>query len=99
MKKITFKLFLTTLLTLLVPITASSQTYATINGIKYELDINKREAYVAANGGSSSTLSGNITIPATVKYNSKTYNVVGIDAGAFLNCKNITNVIISSGVK
>lgn len=93
------KFFIFSLFCFFMPITASSQTFATINGIKYELDANKKEAYVALNGGSNSTVSGNITIPAKVTYQSRTYNVVGINALAFVHCGSLKNVTISSGIK
>lgn len=42
--------------------------------------------------------SGTVTIPKTVKYKSKTYNVKFIGPKAFYSCKKIKKIVIPSGV-
>jgi len=41
---------------------------------------------------------GNVTIPATVTYNSKTYSVTSIGYGAFRNCPDLNSITIPSSV-
>ena len=50
------------------------------------------------NKGSFNTYSGNVTIPETVTYGGKTYNVIGIGYQAFKNCTGLTNVTIPKTV-
>lgn len=50
------------------------------------------------NNGTVGTYSGQVNIPATVTYNSKTYPVVGIGYQAFKGCTGLTRVIIPEGV-
>ena len=42
--------------------------------------------------------SGDVVIPATVEYDSKTYNVTGIGQSAFYWCSGLTSIEIPSGV-
>ena len=44
------------------------------------------------------SLSGNVTIPSTVSYGGKTYDVKGISNYAFSGCKNITSVVIPNSI-
>ena len=46
----------------------------------------------------NSSYHGNITIPETVMFNDRVYDVVGIDMGAFKNCKDLLSVAISDKV-
>ncbi len=45
-----------------------------------------------------SDYSGDITIPSSVTYNGITYQVKGISEYAFMNCMNVTSVIIPQGI-
>ncbi len=45
-------------------------------------------------GSYTSTISGDVTIPAEVEYNAKTYTVVGIGGHAFQNCGSITSLTL-----
>jgi hypothetical protein len=67
-----------------------------IDGINYSLDDEKSEATVVAK---DPLYSGNVTIPATVEYNEKTYNVVEIGAEAFNGCVDLTGITLSEGLQ
>ena len=43
-------------------------------------------------GSYTSTIAGDLVIPATVEYDAKTYTVVGIGNSAFKDCSNLTSV-------
>ena len=47
---------------------------------------------------SSEEYTGNVTIPATVAYNSKIYSVTSIVYGAFRNCPDLNSITIPSSV-
>ena len=89
------KIYLTLLLALLSTLGVQANEYATIDGIRYELDANTNEATVTSN---SPKYSGSITIPSTVTYNSKTYRVTTIDKYAFSNCSSLTSITIPNSV-
>ena len=63
------------------------------NGIKYDI-ISANEVSVA----SDNTLSGNITIPSQVTYNSVLYQVTSIGEDAFYNDSGLTSVTIPNSV-
>ncbi len=65
-----------------------------IDGIYYDLDDDNNLAYVTSSGYSNS-YSGTITIPATISYESKVYNVSGVRYNTFKGC-NITKVILNN---
>ena len=67
-----------------------------IGKLYYNLDDETMTASVAA---SPDKYSGEVTIPASVEYNSATYDVTSIGDQAFLNCTNLTTVTIKNGVK
>ena len=67
-----------------------------IGGINYSLDDEKLEATVVAKG---QRYSGDVTIPATVEYDAKTYNVVEIGVIAFKDCVDMTSITLSEGLK
>ena len=89
------QIYLTLLLALLSTLGAQANEYATIDGIRYELDANTNEAMVTSN---DYNYSGSITIPSTVTYYSKIYRVIGIDGSAFENCIGLISVIIPNSV-
>jgi hypothetical protein len=87
------------LLTLFAALLCSMTMFA--DGIKigklyYNLDDETMTASVTA---SPDKYSGEVTIPASVEYNSATYDVTSIGDQAFLNCTNLTTVTIKNGVK
>ncbi len=67
-----------------------------IDGINYSLDDEKLEATVVAK---DPLYSGDVTIPPTVEYNEKTYNVVEVGEKAFNGCVNMTSITLSGGLK
>ena len=69
----------------------------TVDGLKYITDSNN-PSNVSVTGAADETMAGALTIPSTVTYDGKTYNVTTIGYGAFAWCENITSVTISEGV-
>ena len=67
-----------------------------IGSIYYELDPSTSTAVVVKN---PSKYSGSISIPSSVTYNSKTYSVTTIGAGAFQACNALTSVSIPNSIK
>lgn len=87
------------LLALLLPATAIAHDFY-VNGIFYK--INGNEAIVTYRGTSSSQYSneysGDVTIPASVTYNSTTYSVTSIDDHAFQYCSGLTSIDVPNSV-
>ncbi len=67
-----------------------------IGSIYYELDPSTSTAVVVKN---PSKYSGSISIPSSVTYNSKTYSVTTIGAGAFQACNALISVSIPNSIK
>ena len=86
-----------TFLTLLFAIVVSTGTSssAVVGGIGYVFDSDNLTAYVT---GLSVKYSGSITIPSSVSYSGKTYNVTGINGAAFLDCSDLTSITIPYSV-
>lgn len=70
------------------------------DGIYYDLVDYSDGSGVATveNNGDFNTYSGHVTIPASIFYNGKTYEVTGIGYQAFKNCTELTGVTIPEGV-
>ena len=66
----------------------------TIDGLNYNLNDELQTAEVARN----SSASGDIIIPSSVTYNSKTYSVTSIGDDAFNYCTGLTSIEIPNGV-
>ena len=89
---------LTILLALLMSMVASvalAQTVVEIDGLYYRLNEGMAEAEVTSG---YDDYSGDVTIPESVTYNSKTYWVTSIGEYAFLNCTGLTSINIPSSV-
>ena len=86
-----------TFLTLLFAIVVSTGTSssAVVGGIGYVFDSDNLTAYVT---GLSVKYSGSITIPSSVSYSGKTYNVTGINSAAFQDCSDLTSITIPYSV-
>lgn len=83
------KLFLSLLVTLL-PLVASAHDFE-VDGIYYNITDNEKLTVRVTYRGTSATsrkgeYSGNVVIPETVAYDSKTYSVTSIEDGAFYDC-------------
>jgi hypothetical protein len=97
MRKLIFGLFLMLSVSSVI---AQTQTSATIDNLNYTLDDATNEAYLT---GRASTTVTAIVIPVSVTYNSKTYPVTKVMAGAFESgssidsyYNNITSVTFTS---
>lgn len=76
---------------------------ASINGITYLLDSQKKVAYVTARGGAYGNnptywYEGDLVIDPTVIYEGETYTVKGTQQQAFLGCTNLTSVKLPNTV-
>ena len=96
------RLWLTTIATLLCSITASAHDFS-VDGIYYDItsstDLTVEVTYKGDKYNSySNEYTGEVTIPTTVTYNSKTYNVTSIGYGAFEGCSSLTSITIPEGV-
>lgn len=74
--------------------TFAQEIEITVDGIIYSLENN--EAYVVGNDEDFDPVT--LTIPEAIEYENTTYQVVEIDADAFV-CSNLTTVVIPGGVK
>ncbi|MBP5560353.1 MAG: leucine-rich repeat protein [Muribaculaceae bacterium] len=81
-------------------ITASAYDFK-VNGLCYNKNSDGSSVtvtYERATQPRYASLSGAVTIPASVTYSSKTYKVTAIDAKAFLHCTGITSVTVPSSI-
>lgn len=90
------KIFISCLLALM-PLLASA-VKVQIDGIWYNLDVDKRTAEVTRSSSGSAAYDecfdyvGNVVIPETVQYEGQTIDVLGIGELAFCKCKALTSV-------
>ena len=84
---------------LLFPLQKVKAETVTINGLCYDLGIQdeKNVAIIVpegrdANGKFRSSYSGHIDIPTTVEWETRTYEVIGINEGAFANCEQLKSI-------
>ena len=93
MKNLTHSLrFALSALVLTVAMQAGAYDFYT-GGLYYQI-ASSGTVVTVENNGSFNTYSGNVTIPSSVTYNGKTYNVTGIGYQAFKNCTNLTSVTL-----
>ena len=81
------------LILMLLPVVAKAYD-AYINGIYYDFS----GSVATVTYDSDNRYSGNVVIPTSVTYNSKTYSVTSIGDHAFSNCNNLTSIIIPNSV-
>lgn len=89
------KRLLSLLLTLCAVTSAFAYT-ACIDGIYY--DFSGTNATVTYRDGNYNSYSGDVVIPATVEYESTTYNVTSIGSAAMRDCDNLKSVTIPNSV-
>lgn len=97
MKKFTHSRGLCAALLLSLLSTLSVQAeYASIDGIRYDLDSSNYTADVISKNNNN--YSGSIIIPETVSYNYKNYKVTTIGSAAFCGCTRLTSIEIPNSV-
>ena len=75
--------------------TAAFAESVVIDGITYDVVTKAKVATVIQNG---TRYSGNIVIPASIKYNEVTYSVTSIGESAFYHCSGLTSIVIPNSV-
>ena len=70
----------------------TDQSFVGEDNLNYTI-IDSEKNYVSVSKRDTS-LTGELTIPATVTYNGVTYTITAIDASGFSECKHITSVTI-----
>ena len=80
---------------MLMPLMASADDPVEINGIWYNLIAKARVAEVTSG---TTKYTGDVVIPATIKYKDVTYSVTGIGSTAFRDCSGLTSVTIPNSV-
>jgi len=83
------------LVLMFLPIMANAYD-AEINGIYYNFSGSK--AIVTYRDSQYRSYSGSVTIPESVSYNGKTYNVTGISGSAFAYCYDLSSISIPNSV-
>jgi len=83
------------ILLMLMPMMANADDPVEINGIWYNL-IDKARVAEVTKGTTEYT--GDVVIPATIKYKDVTYSVTTIGMRAFYDCNNLTSVTIPNSV-
>ena len=83
------------LLALMLGVAVANADPVEIGGLFYNLSPEEMTATVTKN---PDHYQGDIVIPETVIYDEKEYQVTAIDHTAFLQCRNLTSVIIPEGV-
>ena len=96
------KSMLATLSMLLCTISASAEDFS-VDGIYYNIKSSEKLTVEVTYKGSSydsysNEYSGNVVIPETVTYESKTYAVTSIGSSAFRSCRSLTSVTIPNSV-
>ncbi|MBP5769886.1 MAG: leucine-rich repeat protein [Bacteroidaceae bacterium] len=80
---------------LLIPLMSKANTFE-VNGIYYEFHVG---GVAVTDDGGSFNYSGNITIPNSVIYDGRSYDVIAIGEDAFAFCNELTSVVIGDNVK
>lgn len=75
--------------------TASAFTW---RGLKYEVLSEKDKTVTVASQDKSTSLSGIIVIPDSLEYNGSQYIVTEITGDAFIECRNITEIVVPATV-
>ena len=79
-----------------VPLKMTVHRSAVLSGdLYYDLDSVNMTAEVVSN---PSLYTGNIVIPTTVVYGTRTYTVTSIGESAFANCTGLTSIVIPNGI-
>lgn len=77
----------------------SKPAYAfTFDGLNYSVISESEKTAKVASQGESTSISGRIAIPSKVFYNGSEYKVIVIIGDAFIECRNITKIVVPSTV-
>ena len=90
------KKYFLTLIALLLPLLASAEYDAKIDGIFYLLNNESKTALVTYDG--SEEYVGDVVIPPSVEYNGVTYQVTTIMPSTFFFCSKLTSVSLPEGL-
>lgn len=106
LKPLRLLFFTATLLSSIITASADSYCDFTVNNIHYiylsgkpdEVAVSYDEYESGRYGGYYNDYTGNVTVPATVTYNSKTYKVTAVGSHAFTECYNLTSVSLPNTI-
>lgn len=100
MKKIQHKIRtqLLSALVLLVAGLCQSAFAFTYNGLNYSVISESSKTVKVASQNKSTSLTGTIRIPSSVEYWGSSYTVTEIEGNAFIECKNISKIVVPSTV-
>lgn len=73
---------------------AGGLCYGILNGDNNQVEVTYRQR----GSGNSAYVSGDITVPATVEHDSKTYDVIAIGDNAFEACSNLGKIVLPESV-
>ena len=90
-----YKWALATIIAIASFTSAFADTFYTLNGVKYSLDVSKTEAIVYR---ADTGLTGKITIPQYIEYDSKRYAVSSLGNWCFSGCSSLTSITLPNSI-
>lgn len=96
--KTTRRLFLSLLLSWLVPVGALAFDLW-VDGIYYNILSTEERTVEVTHGGGSNSYSNWVDVPGQVEHGGRTYRVVGIGENAFYRCRDLIDITVAEGVE